>query len=151
MAFDADIIVTDGDGADLALVVEAKTRIRDFSSTERELKEYMSEMRCPVGLLVSPERLWLYEDRYLDNSADSVAQVESFDVSNVLRFQPAGSERHSAEAFEARVQAWLEDLRTEAGLRNLPPDLRAAVQMYIDPAIANGTIRAGHPRFFLSA
>jgi hypothetical protein len=151
MAFDADIIVTDGEGSDIALVVEAKTAVRDLESAEHQLKRYMTGMQCPVGILVSPERLWLYRNRYLDSPADSVARVGEFDVSNVFHFTPSGSGRNSAFAFEAEVQSWLEGLRTEAGLRDLPADLRRAVRLYIDPAISNGTIRAGHPRESLSA
>jgi hypothetical protein len=149
MAFQPDIIVTDRDGSDIALVVEAKTTFRDLGRAEDQLKEYMTAMKCPVGILVSPERLWLYEDRYLDSS-ESVKPVANFDVSNVLRFQPSGSERNSGLLFEEKVQSWLEGLRTEAGLRELPPDLRTAVRVYVDPAILNGSIRAAHPRSFQS-
>ena len=39
MAFQPDIIVTDRDGSDIALVVEAKTAFRDLGRAEDELKE----------------------------------------------------------------------------------------------------------------
>jgi Uma2 family endonuclease len=149
MTFHPDIIVTDRDGPDVVLVVE--TAIRDVRSAEGQLKEYMTAMKCPVGILVSPDRLWLYEDRYLDSSAESIRPVANFDVSNVLGFKPSESTHNSELEFEAKVQSWLEGLRTEAGLRELPPDLRRAVREYVDPAISNGPIRAGHPRSFQNA
>jgi hypothetical protein len=124
--------------------------IRDLERVEKQLKEYMAAMKCPVGILVSPDRLWLYEDRYLDSS-DSIALVDSFDVSKVPDFARFRSERNSASLFEEKVQSWLEGLRTEAGLRELPPELRKAVRVYVDPAILNGSIRAAGPRSFQNA
>lgn len=150
MVFQPDIVVTDRDGSDIALVVEVKTAIRDLGSAEDQLKKYMTAMKCPVGIIVSPDRLWLYEDRYLDSS-DSIALVDSFDVSKVPGFAQFGSGRDSEFLFEEKVQSWLEGLHTEAGLRELTPELRKAVRMYVDPAILNGSIRAGHPRSLQNA
>lgn len=151
MAFEPDIIVTESEDSEIALVVEVKTAIHDFERTERELKEYMVGRRCPIGILVSPERLWLYRDRYLSSSADSVVKVTEFDVSGLLRFAPSGSGRNSALAFETEVQSWLESLSTEASLRELPAEARSAVELCIVPAISRGLVRAGHPRSSLSA
>jgi hypothetical protein len=109
----------------------------------------MAGIKCPVGIVVSPDRLWLYEDRYL-NSSDSITLIDSYDVSKVLGFAPFGSARDSEFLFEEKVQSWLEGLRTEAGLRELTPELRKAVRRYVDPAILNGSIRAAHPRSFQS-
>jgi hypothetical protein len=150
MGFQPDIIVTDRDGSDLEMVVKATTAIPDFGIAEGQLKKYMASMKCSVGMLVSPERLWLYEDRYLDSS-DSITLVDSFDVSKVPDFARFRSERNSASLFEEKVQSWLEGLRTEAGLRELPPELRKAVRVYVDPAILNGSIRAAGPRSFQNA
>ena len=100
---------------------------------------------------MSAQSDWLYRNRYLDTTAESVERVGEFDVSNLFHFTPSSSGRNSAFAFEAEVQSWFEGLRTEAGLRELPADLRRAVRMYIDPVISSGTIRAGHPRELLRA
>jgi hypothetical protein len=105
-------------------------------------------MRCPVGVLVTPERLWLFRDRYLSSSEDSITQVGEFDVRSVLNFEHARTGRADALAFEQLVQSWLEGLATESGLRELPSP---AAQLYIVPAISQGAIRAGHPRPSLSA
>ena len=150
MGFEPDIVVTGPEGTEIALVVEAKTKLYDFDATERQLKEYMVGMRCPVGLLVTPERLWVYRDQYISASDDSITKVGEFDLTNVLKFDEAGVRRKDL-AFEVLVQSWLEGLSTESGLRQLAPELRAAAQTYIVPAISQGGIRAGHPRYSLSA
>ena len=151
MAFEPDIIVTGPESPEIALVVEVKTNIRDLESTERQLKTYMAAMRCPVGLLVTPQHLWLYRDRYLASSEDSISRVGEFDVTSVLNFKQSDAERSDAVAFEGLVQSWLEDLATESGLRKLPSEFRRAAQLYIVPAISQGIVRAGHPRSSLSA
>ena len=150
MAFDPDIIVTGPDGSDIVLVAEVKTHVKSPESCSRGLRRYMVGMGCPIGLLVTPERLWLYRNRYSGASEDSVAQVGEFDFHNVTGLNPADS-RTSEFAFERSVQSWLESLLTEAGLRELSPELRRAAEWYIVPEISQGTIRAGHPRPALSA
>ncbi len=151
MAFEPDIIVAGPEGSEITLVVEAKTRLRDRQNAERQLKGFMAAMRCPVGLLVTPQRLWLYRDRYLESSEDSIAQVAEFNVENVLNFKQSADGYQDALALEGVVQSWLERLGTESGLRELPSDLRRAVELYIVPAVSQGTIRAGHPRSSLIA
>jgi hypothetical protein len=146
MAFEPDIIITGPENSDIAVVVEVKTSVRNLEDSERQLKRYMTGMRCPVGLIVTPQRLWLYRDRYLSSSEDSVARVAEFDINDVLHFEQAGAGAKDPYAFERLVQAWLEGLSTETGLRELPAELRRAVQSYIAPAISEGAVRAGHPR-----
>lgn len=150
MPFEPDIIVTEPDGSDTALVVEVKAHVQDLESSERQLKRYMVGMRCPIGLLVTPGRLWLYRDRYSGAPDDSVERLGEFDLRDVAGFRLSAS-RGSGFEFEQFVQSWLEGLGTEAGLRELPPELRRAAEWYIVPAISQGTVRAGHPRPALSA
>jgi hypothetical protein len=151
MAFEADIIVTDPESSDIAMVVEAKTSMHDLESSERQLKRYMAGMRCPVGLIVTPEQLRLYRNRYLSSSEDTIELVGAFDVHDVLNYKRSGDGRYDAFEFEGFVQAWLEGLGSEAGLQELPAELRRAAQWYIFPAVSQGVVRAGHPRSALSA
>lgn len=148
MAFEPDIIVTGPESSDIAVVIEAKTSVCKLETSERQLKSFMSAMRCPVGVIVTPQRLWLYRDRYLGMSEESIERVAEFDIENVLNFELSGASRRDGIAFERFVQQWLEGLGTEAGLRELPTELRRAVESYVVPAISQGTIRAGHPRAF---
>jgi len=151
MAFGPDIVVTERDGWEPALVVEAETSARDLESSERQLRRYMSGTRCPVGLIVTPEQLRLYRNRYLSSPDDSIELVGAFDVQDVLKYKRSGDGRDDAFEFEGFVQAWLEGLSTEAGLRELPPELRRAAQWYIFPAVSEGIVQAAHPRHGLRA
>lgn len=60
MAFEPAIIVTGHDPSEVALVVEVKTSSRALEDSERELKRYMAGVASPMGLLVTPERLFIY-------------------------------------------------------------------------------------------
>ncbi len=151
MAFEPDIIVTGIDSPEIALVAEVKRHIRDFEATERQLRKYMVDMRCPVGLLVTPQRLWLYRDRYIASSPDSIERVGEFDSSNLFALQSPGPDPSAGLALEVAFQSWLEDLGAGRGLRGLPADIRSAVQKYVVPAVSQGAIRAGHPRSTLTA
>jgi len=144
MAFEPDIVVTGPEGSEIALVVEVKMNFRRLEDSERQLKLFMTAMGAPVGALVTPDRLWLYRDEYLSWREDSITKVGEFDVRNIFHFQPSGAS--SELEFERFVQSWIERLPKESSLRELPPDLRAAAQMYIVPAVSQGEVRAGHPR-----
>ena len=151
MAFEPDIVVSGAESSEIALVAEVKTSLGDIENSKLQLKKYMAAMRCPVGLLVTPERLWLFRDQYLSSSEDSITEVAEFNVKSILNFDQVRPGRGDALAFEQLVQSWLESLSTESGLRKLPSELRPAAQLYIVPAVSQGTIRAGHPRSSLSA
>jgi hypothetical protein len=147
MAFRPDIVALDNDAQQFALVAEAKTIIpaTEFDSTERQLKWYMASMRCPVGLLVTPQCLRIYRDQYRGLPEDSVILVGDFDVSQVFKqFDPL--RRDADPAFQTLVQEWLESLGSDAAMNALPEELREAAQLYLLPAITHGALRAGHPR-----
>ena len=140
MAFEADIIVSTVDG--LALVVEAKVALPDLQQAEQQLKDYMVQMQCPVGMLVTPERLWLYRDSYLSRASQSVELVGEFDAREVWRDAPP----LEGVQFEAFVQRWLEQLGQQP-MQRMPKNLREALQEYVLPAVRGGEIRAAHPRY----
>src|ERR1035438_745352 len=117
MPFEPDIIVTGPDPSDVALVVEVKLASRSLEDSERQLKAYMASLRSPVGLLVTPERLRLYQDLYLPSLEDSITKVGEFDVNHILRFRPTQNPKADSLDFERNVQSWLEGLSTESGLR----------------------------------
>ena len=146
MAFGPDIVVTERDGWEPALVVEAKMNLQDLEGTEQQLKMYMSATLCPVGLIVTPTQLRLYRNRFLSSSEDSIELVGAFDVHDVLHYRRAGDGHEDAFEFEGFVQAWLETLGSEAGLQGLPAELRRAVRWYIFPAVTQGVVQAAHPR-----
>ena len=117
------IIVTGPDASDVALVVEVKLSSQKPDDSERQLKANMASLRSPVGLLVTPHRIRLYQDRYLPSVEDSIAEVGDFDVNDILCFRPTQNPQADSLDFERNVQSWLEGLSSESGLRGLPPEI----------------------------
>jgi hypothetical protein len=139
MAFQPDIIVTTSDG--VSLVVEAKVTLPNLERTEEGLKQYMVGMQCPVGILITPERMWLYRDSYTSRSPESVEFFGEFNLESLWQQPPP-----SQGAFETFVQLWLEDLAWQP-IKELPDPLREALREYVLPAVTNGDVRAAHPRY----
>jgi len=139
MAFQPDILINTPDGR--VMVIEAKVAVNDLPRTEEALKRYMVAMQYPFGLLITPERGWVYRDSYSGPSPASVKQVEEFDSTRIWRQNPP----HQALEFEAFVQQWSENL-ADFPAQSFPPQLQDIVRVYVLPAIAAGEVRAAHPR-----
>jgi len=139
MAFEPDIIISTPDGR--LMVIEAKVAMNDLPRTEEALKRYMVAMQYPFGLLITPEKGWVYRDSYSSISPASIQQVEEFDTVPIWRQSPP---REPLE-FEAFVQRWIEDL-ADFPTQLLPPRFKDIVQGYVIPAIAAGEVKAAHPR-----
>lgn len=148
MATDVDIIVTGPDTTEVRLIAEAKLFLSDIASAEKSLKEAMLRMSSPVGLLVTPERLWVYLDRYLSQTPESVDKVGEFDVSPLLRFKPDKASSDEAHRFETTVQHWLEDLpQSSTQIHREDSRLWNVLSAYVLPAVETGRIRAAAPRY----
>jgi hypothetical protein len=139
VAFEPDIIISTPDGR--LMVIEAKVLMYDLRHTEEALKRYMIAMQYPFGLLITPEKGWVYRDSYSSLSPASIQQVEEFDSVPIWRQNPP---REPLE-FEAFVQRWIEDL-ADFPAQSLPPQLKDIVQGYVLPAITAGGVKAAHPR-----
>lgn len=142
MAFQPDILVISPDEPRVTLVIEAKVHLSDLDRTEAELKQYMVGMQCPIGMLITPERMWLYRDSYTTRAPDSIQRVGEYNVESLWREPPPVQ----GARFEAFVQERLEDL-AKTPAQDLPSDLRDALREYILPAITAGNVRAAHPRY----
>jgi hypothetical protein len=146
MPAQADIIVSSPDSTEVKLVVEAKLQSFELGKTEPQFKNFMLQLRCPLGLLVSPQRLWVYQDRFTSDTQDSIELVGDFDITGLIKFQqpPTGA----GVAFEKAVQAWLEDdLSRSASLSEVrDPKLLGIINHYILPAVETGVVRATGPR-----
>ena len=141
MAFEPDILVTSPGEPRVTMAIEAKTSLPDLNRTEQELKRYMVGMQCPIGVLVTPQRLWLYRDFYTAQTPESVRRIGEYNAESLWRHTPP----QHADEFERFVQQWLEDLATTTP-SDLPKDLREALREYILPAVLGGEVRAAHPR-----
>jgi hypothetical protein len=139
MAFQPDILITSPGGR--IMVIEAKMTMNDLPRTEEALKRYMVAMQYPFGLLITPEKGWVYRDIYSALSSESVKQVGEFDSTRMWRQTPP----LQGLQFEAFVQQWIEDL-AHFPAESLPPQLKEIVHDYVLPAIAGGEVKAAHPR-----
>ncbi len=83
-----DIIVSSPDSTEVKLVVEAKLQTPNIQETEHQLKNFMLQLRCPLGLLVSPLRLWVYLDRFTSYSEDSIERLGEFNIEGLFKFEP---------------------------------------------------------------
>jgi hypothetical protein len=144
MSARADIIVSSNDSTEVKLVVEARLRIGNLPETERQLRRFMLQLSCPLGLLVTPDHLWVYLDHFTSYSEESIERIGDFDVRDLITF--AGTDASEAE-FENAVQGWLENLSV-AGTRDRVKDdkLLEVIRHYILPAVETGVVRATGPR-----
>ncbi len=147
MAFEPDIIGRNEETSRTLFVAAVEAYPQDPDESVRGLKAYMDSRNIEIGLLVTPERLWLYHNRYLP-SDNPIEEVGQFDVKNIFRFRGTGDVKEDEFEFERRVQYWLDDL-TESS--PLPPALRIAAERYLIPVISDGLLGATHPRVVFSA
>lgn len=150
MAHEADVLIVDDAISRPLVVFEAKLKVRDRGAAETQLKAYMQAARCPVGVLATPEKLWLYSDRLRTKSPDSVVLVGEYELASIPD-RPSPSRRpdicDEGYAFEAALQDWIEKLATERYRLALPAPLRDALDEYVVPAFAAGQVRAAGPRW----
>lgn len=152
MGFEPDVVILDAETSRPLVVFEAKLRVRDRTPAEAQMKAYMQAARCPVGVLATPEMLWLYSDRLRTKSPESVVLVGEYELSGVLDGPSPGRRpdiAHESYAFEAALQDWIEKLASETYRRALPVRLRQAFEEYVVPAFATGEVRAAGPRWRL--
>src|SRR3989442_719476 len=116
MAFHPDILVTSPEESHAALVIEAKVHIPNLDRADEQIKQYMVGMQCPVGLLITPERLRLYRDFYTDRSSRSVQRIGDYNAAPL--WAPESPPRDELR-FEIFVQHWLERLANQPQ-RDLP-------------------------------
>ena len=145
MPAQADIIVSSPDSTEVKLVVEAKLQTPNLRETEHQLKNFMLQLRCPLGLLITPKRLWVYLDRFTSYSEDSIESLGEFNIEGLITFNSLAT--GEGVAFENAVQAWLEDLSNDKARGQLQdPKLREIINYYILPAVETGIVRAAGPR-----
>jgi hypothetical protein len=151
MPFEPDIIVTSREAPDVGLVVEAKLDVPDLPAVEQQLKRYMFGMRCPVGLLVTPDFVRVYRDTYREHGVASIDLVGEFPSPKSLSEGPV-SRAHVSRATPGVshadvVQEWLEQLAQGSNLSELSRPLREAMEQHVLPILAQGEVRAGGPRW----
>ncbi len=152
MSTNVDIVVSSPDSTELKLVVETKLDTKNLSSAETQLKKYMLSRHCPVGLLVTPQKLWIYRDRFTSQHEDSVERLGEFDATNLFGFHQKRppADRSSELQFELAVQSWLEDLAKGTVdtklIKQRDKKLWDILSAHVIPAVESGVVRAAGPR-----
>ena len=152
MPSEIDIMVTSPDSADVKLVAEVKLRLKDTAVAERQLKDRMLQLSCPVGLIITPETMSIYSDQYKSTKPESIEKIGRFPIGHLLDFSPsrAGTAEGSSDAlyFETFVQSWLENLPQTATPEHVNnSEFWRILNIYVLPAIENGKVRAAAPRY----
>jgi hypothetical protein len=155
MSFSPDIIVTGEDTPRILLAAEVKLTRPTSKEDETRLKTYMLQMRCPIGLLITPDVIEVFRDTYTAHSEKSVEHVASFPSPKSLQNFKADhqGEPHPELRFEESVRAWLEQLGSSPSpfLSEFPPKTREALSYYVLPALTQGVVRSTGPRASLTS
>lgn len=154
MLYSPDIIVTGYETPEILLVAEVKLLNGRRTEAESRLKMYMLQMRCPTGLLVTPDVIDVYRDRYIGHSASSVERVGTFAAPkdwDSFKSASHGLGRnavHDPMRFEETVKSWLVLLANSPSeyLKELPKDVRDLLKNYVIPALTLGDVRLSGPR-----
>jgi hypothetical protein len=144
MAFTPDVIVTtDYSPATIALVAEAKGATANIEEAALQLKEYMLQMGCPVGIIFTPHVLRIYKYRFLGRTRDPIELVGDFPPGELLE---AREPRGGAESLVAStLVGWLEELAYEGQVAVSDPRLKSAINEHILPAVSGGRVSIVHP------
>jgi hypothetical protein len=141
VAFAADVLVMARDVPDVRLVAEVKRNIRDLAQAESQLRRYMLDRKCSLGLLVTPLHTRIYRDTFADFTEGSVQLVGEFSTAEVLDVDEAPDTEH---ALQEAVREWLDHLAA-AWPSALPKTdaARAPVVQYLVPEVADGRVSSG--------
>ena len=123
-------------------MVELRGDSGGLNSTEAALKSCMVQMNCPTGMLVTPEQMRFYRNRYTDYAPQTVEMIGECPTGELLGTLPQGADSD----LERPVEDWLESLRTGGG-RSWPTSVREAIESSVLPALNGGVVRAGGPRW----
>jgi hypothetical protein len=141
MEFRPDVLVMEPDHPALALVAEVKASVPDLKGAEGQLKEYMSARQCPVGMIVTPERTWVYHDTFADGPHESIERIGEFVTADLLRLPSAPSDER---ALTHAVRTWLERVAS-SWMDALPPsvEVRRSLLTHLVPAVMEGRVSSG--------
>lgn len=144
MAFTPDVIVTtDYSPATIVLVAEAKGQTADLDEVALQLKHYMLQMSCPVGIIFTPRVLRIYKDRFVNRSEESIELIGEFPSAELFGgMKPAvGPE----SALESALIHWLDELTHTGQAQVGDPQLKSAIDQYVLPAVSGGRVSVAHP------
>ncbi len=149
MASVPDIIVTFPDSPRVQIAIVALLNDKTVEGAAQQLRRYMIKMSCPVGLLISPEKLHIYRNPYTGSDEKTIDEVGNFQLGDDFRSfaqEAGGYVKNQEEFFENYVQDWLEHLPNSSEIERLPANFKSALERYVIPALETGVVRAAGPR-----
>jgi hypothetical protein len=147
--FVPDILVTSSETPGVLVAVEARTNEAEFRRIADEIRQYLFRMSSPVGLIVFPDRLWVFHNKYSGTDDSTIEQLGPYELSRNVWKNAGVAPNTRPELFEASVQVWLEHLAATHDLKDIAPDLGAVLERHVFPALSLGVVRAAGPRSFL--
>lgn len=120
-------------------MVEIEANVAGQKNADVALKSYMVQMSCPVGMLVDPEQVRFYRNRYTDYGPESIEMIGECPTGDLLGALSPGD-------LERTVEGWLDSLRAGDD-RPWPSAVREAIESSVLPVVSGGVVRAGGPRW----
>jgi hypothetical protein len=133
------------------MLVEVKSNATGLRARDaiEQLKRTMADFNCSIGLLAIGEKIILLRDSLEKYGGESISIVGEAGLPDSLLPPPDPYWKdHPHFEFEARVQRWLENLRSDLDLERLPEDLKTLLdEGSIVPLLRMGQVRAAGPRW----
>lgn len=142
MSFIPDIVVREPDIFKLQLVAGIHLEDKVPVEIERELKQYVFQMHCSVGIILTPTRLRIYKYGFLDRSPDEIELAGDFPAHEVFGY---GSDLNTRLQLESELVDWLDRLADASYFSHDDPVLNKAVNWYVVPAVSGGDVAVPHP------
>lgn len=134
--FSPDVIVRANDRPDVRLAVEVKVGQVDLDKAARQLRDYMSAVACPLGLLVTPRQTHVYQETYSDNP-DSIRELAV--VETPVLIGTRGISENELE-LEGAVRRWLETMVRHPGVPLHHVGEVARVEDHLLPAMVDAEV-----------
>ncbi|KFA93053.1 hypothetical protein [Archangium violaceum] len=134
--FSPDVIVRANDRPDVRLAVEVTVGQVDLDKAARQLRDYMSAVACPLGLLVTPRKTHVYQETWSDNP-DSIRELAV--VETPVLIGTRGISENEVE-LEGAVRRWLETMVRHPGLPRHRVGEMARVEDHLLPAMVDAEV-----------
>jgi hypothetical protein len=133
----SDLLVLAPDLPEAQLLVEVKVGEFDRREVEEQLRVNMVSWSCPVALLVTPTRTWLFRDSYAESGDEAIEISGEYPTTDLLGLVEVSGDEH--ELLEA-VRAWLESLASTGAVGASQAPARQDIVRYLLPAVVEGRV-----------
>jgi hypothetical protein len=142
MSFRPDIFVRDPDIFSTSLVAGVLLENEVPAEVEQDLKYYMLQTHCSVGVIVTPSRVHIYKDDFSSQAIDSIKLVGSFPTQDLLG---SGSDLKTRVQLESQLLDWLDRLADASYFSGSDPVMDRTINRYIVPAVSGQDVAFAHP------